>query len=97
MGIFEKFKFGFKKSAENIKSGLREIIVKKEIDDDTLNKIEDFLISSDCFKRIVELFLFLVVNTSFLNVSYFLLLGNAIFFSPPWTPQNPAKIHQKSI
>ena len=47
MGIFEKFKFGFKKSAENIKSGLREIIIKKEIDDDTLNKIEEFLISSD--------------------------------------------------
>ena len=47
MGIFERFKFGFKKSAENIKSGLREIIVKKEIDDDTLNKIEEFLISSD--------------------------------------------------
>ena len=47
MGIFEKFKFGFKKSAENIKSGLREIIVKKEIDDNTLNKIEEFLISSD--------------------------------------------------
>ena len=47
MGIFEKFKFGFKKSAENIKYGLREIIVKKEIDDDTLNKIEEFLISSD--------------------------------------------------
>ena len=47
MGIFEKFKFGFKKSAESIKSGLREIIVKKEIDDDTLNKIEEFLISSD--------------------------------------------------
>ena len=47
MGIFEKFKFGFKKSEENIKSGLREIIVKKEIDDETLNKIEEFLISSD--------------------------------------------------
>ena len=47
MGIFEKFKFGFKKSAESIKSGLREIIVKKEIDDETLNKIEEFLISSD--------------------------------------------------
>ena len=47
MGIFEKFKFGFKKSAENIKSGLREIIVKKEIDDETLDKIEEFLISSD--------------------------------------------------
>ena len=47
MGIFEKFKLGFKKSADSISSGLREIIVKKEIDDETLNKIEEFLISSD--------------------------------------------------
>ena len=47
MGIFEKFKLGFKKSANNIASGLREIIVKKEIDDSTLDKIEEFLISSD--------------------------------------------------
>ena len=47
MGIFEKFKLGFKKSANNIASGLREIIVKKEIDDNTLDKIEEFLISSD--------------------------------------------------
>lgn len=47
MGIFDKFKLGFKKSASNIASGLREIIVKKEIDDNTLDKIEEFLISSD--------------------------------------------------
>ena len=47
MGIFEKFKFGFQKSASNLASGLREIIIKKEIDDKTLDKIEDFLISSD--------------------------------------------------
>lgn len=47
MGIFEKFKIGFKKSASNFTSGLREIIIKKEIDDKTLNKIEDFLIQSD--------------------------------------------------
>ena len=47
MGIFDKFKLGFKKSASNITSGLREIILKKEIDDSTLDKIEDFLISSD--------------------------------------------------
>ena len=33
MGIFEKFKIGFKRSASNIASGLKEIIVKKEIDD----------------------------------------------------------------
>ena len=47
MGIFEKFKLGFKKSANNFASGLREIIIKKEIDDSTLDKIEEFLISSD--------------------------------------------------
>ncbi len=47
MGIFEKFKLGFKKSANNFATGLREIIVKKEIDDSTLDKIEEFLISSD--------------------------------------------------
>jgi len=47
MGIFEKFKLGFKKSADNIASGLKEIIIKKEIDDKTLDKIEEFLISSD--------------------------------------------------
>jgi len=47
MGIFEKFKIGFKKSASTFTSGLREIIIKKEIDDKTLNEIEDFLIQSD--------------------------------------------------
>jgi len=47
MGIFEKFKIGFQKSASNLTAGLKEIIIKKEIDDHTLNKIEDFLISSD--------------------------------------------------
>ncbi len=47
MGIFEKFKLGFKKSASTFTSGLREIIIKKEIDDTTLNEIEEFLIRSD--------------------------------------------------
>ena len=47
MSIFEKFKIGFKKSAENISSGFREILIKKEIDDNSLDKIEEFLISSD--------------------------------------------------
>ena len=47
MGIFEKFKLGFKKSASTFASGLKDIIVKKEIDDETLNKIEDYLIRSD--------------------------------------------------
>ena len=47
MGIFDKFKSGFKKSASAFRSGLRDIVVKKEIDDKTLNKIEDYLIQSD--------------------------------------------------
>ena len=47
MGIFEKFKLGFKKSASTFASGLKEIIIKKEIDDKALNEIEDFLIQSD--------------------------------------------------
>ena len=47
MGIFEKFKIGFKKSASTFTSGLRDIIVKKEIDDKTLNEVEDYLIESD--------------------------------------------------
>ena len=47
MGIFDKFKKGFQKSASAFSSGLKEIIVKKEIDDENLNKIEEFLIQSD--------------------------------------------------
>jgi len=47
MGIFDKFKSGFKKSASAFTSGLKDIIVKKEIDDKTLDKIEEYLIQSD--------------------------------------------------
>ena len=47
MGIFDKFKIGFKKSAYALTSGLKEIIIKKEIDDKNLDKIEEFLIESD--------------------------------------------------
>jgi len=47
MGIFDKFKIGLKKSASTFTSGLKEIIIKKEIDDKNLNKIEEFLIESD--------------------------------------------------
>ena len=47
MGIFDKFKIGFKKSASALTSGLKKIIIKKEIDDKNLNKIEEFLIKSD--------------------------------------------------
>ena len=47
MGFFDKFKIGFKKSASSFTSGLRDIIVKKEIDDKTLDQIEEYLIQSD--------------------------------------------------
>ena len=47
MGILDKFKSGFKKSASALSSGLKEIIIKKEIDDENLDKIEEFLIQSD--------------------------------------------------
>jgi fused signal recognition particle receptor len=47
MGIFDKFKVGFKKSASALTSGIKEIIIKKEIDDENLDKIEEFLIKSD--------------------------------------------------
>ena len=47
MGIFDKFKFGFKKSASTFTSGLRDIIIKKEINDKTLGQIEEYLIQSD--------------------------------------------------
>ena len=47
MGIFDKFKIGFKKSASAFTSGLRDIIIKKEVDDKTLDQIEEYLIQSD--------------------------------------------------
>ena len=47
MSILDKFKISFKKSASAFTSGLRDIIVKKEIDDKTLDQIEEYLIQSD--------------------------------------------------
>ena len=47
MGIFDKFKIGFKKTASTFTSGLKDIIVKKEIDDKILDQIEEYLIQSD--------------------------------------------------
>ena len=47
MGIFDKFKVGFKKSSSAFTTGLKEIIIKKELNDKSLNDIEDFLIQSD--------------------------------------------------
>ena len=47
MDIFDKFKTGFKKSASTFTSGLKNIIIKTEIDDKTLDQIEEYLIQSD--------------------------------------------------
>ena len=47
MSIIDKFKIGFKKSASVFTAGLKEIVIKKELDDKNLNNIEDFLIQSD--------------------------------------------------
>ena len=47
MSIFDKFKIGFKKSASTFTSGLKNIIIKTEIDDKTLDQIEEYLIQSD--------------------------------------------------
>ena len=47
MGIFDKFKIGFKKTASTFTSGLKDIIIKKEIDDKILDQIEEYLIQSD--------------------------------------------------
>tara|TARA_B100001245_G_scaffold225139_1_gene199534 strand:- start:93 stop:1007 length:915 start_codon:yes stop_codon:yes gene_type:complete len=47
MNIFNKFKLGLAKSSNNLSTGLSDLIFKKKIDDNTLNKLEDFLIQSD--------------------------------------------------
>jgi len=47
MGIFDKFKIAFKKTSSTFTSGLKDIIVKKEINDKTLDQIEEYLIQSD--------------------------------------------------
>ena len=47
MGIFDKFKIKFKKSTSTFTSGLRDIIIKKEINDETLYQVEEYLIQSD--------------------------------------------------
>ena len=54
MRIFDKFKTGFKKSASTFTSGLKDIIIKKEIDDQTLNQIEEYLIKSDVGLEVAE-------------------------------------------
>ena len=47
INIFQKFKDGLKKTTSNFSKGIKDIIVNKEIDDKTLEEIEEFLIQSD--------------------------------------------------
>jgi len=47
MGFFEKFKIGLNKSASSLSEGIKNLVVKKEIDEKTLNQIEEFLIVCD--------------------------------------------------
>ena len=47
MSIFDSFKFGLSKSSKSLSSGLKNLILKKKIDEDLLDELEDFLISSD--------------------------------------------------
>ena len=47
MGIFEKFKIGLNKSAFSFSNGIKNLVIKKKIDEKTLNQLEEFLIKSD--------------------------------------------------
>ena len=47
MGFFEKFKSGLNKSASSLSEGIKNLVIKKEIDEKTLNEIEEFLIICD--------------------------------------------------
>ena len=52
MGIFDKFKLGFKKTATTFTSGLKDIIVKKEIDRlNEVGKIELSKLVKDKYKK----------------------------------------------
>ncbi|MDC0205556.1 signal recognition particle-docking protein FtsY [Pelagibacteraceae bacterium] len=47
MNIFSKFKLGLSKSSKKFSVGLNNLILKKKIDTNNLDAIEDFLIESD--------------------------------------------------
>ena len=47
MGIFEKFKIGLNKTSKKFSLGLKNLVINKHIDSETLNQLEDFLIESD--------------------------------------------------
>ena len=47
MNIFKKFKSGLNKSSEKLSEGFKNLILKKNIDNLTLDSLEEFLIESD--------------------------------------------------
>jgi len=47
MNIFKKFKSGLNKSSEKLSEGFKNLILKKNIDNLTLDNLEEFLIESD--------------------------------------------------
>ena len=47
MNIFNKFKLGLSKSSKNFTLGINNLVFKKKINDEDLNKLEDFLIEAD--------------------------------------------------
>ena len=47
MNIFKKFKLGLSKSSKNLSLGINNLIFKREIDQNILDEVEDFLIQSD--------------------------------------------------
>ena len=47
MGFFEKLKNGLKKSSTKISDGLSEIFTKKKLDDETLESLEETLLTAD--------------------------------------------------
>jgi fused signal recognition particle receptor len=47
MGFFEKLGLGLKKSSEKISEGLSEIFTKKKLDDETLESLEEVLLTAD--------------------------------------------------
>ncbi len=47
MSIFDKFKLGLNKSSKNLSTGLNNLFLKRKINEEMLNELEDFLIQSD--------------------------------------------------
>ena len=66
MNIFDKFKKGLNKSSKNLSSGLSNLLLKRKINENTLDELEDFLIQSDVgvevASELVEKFSYTKIN-----------------------------------